>query len=56
MGPCLIVGCMSDLVRLQTVGSSTVPTVMGVFRMKSYLSQSTKSLIKDFLELNLPTD
>ena len=55
MGPDLNVGTSSGFVRVPTVGSSSVPTAVETTRTKYYPSQSAKSLLKDFFELNPPT-
>ena len=52
MESCLNVASSCGFVRVPTMGSSTVPTVVEVSRKKYYSSQSAKSLTNDFCELN----
>ena len=55
IGPKLNVGTGSGLVRVPTLGSPGVPTAVKAVRTEYYPSQSAKSLLKDFFELNPPT-
>ena len=51
-GPCLNVGSSNEFFRVPTLGSSTLLTVVEATRTKFYPSQSPKSLLKDFFQLN----